>query len=74
VLQGWELDVAAAILLIEQAGRDPDPDMRALMMVRLHTCDVPRLREHLSAPAQALIDELLADFDGTALPAPMAVS
>lgn len=46
-LRGLQLDLATAILRIEQA--HADPDMAEHLLFRLATCDAPRLRRYLDA-------------------------
>jgi hypothetical protein len=58
-LQGLQLDLAGVILRIEQAWDEGDSTLGGLLMMRLHTCDAPRLRRYLEPNVGELVDEML---------------
>ena len=62
ILSEHDLDIACAVLRIEQAAREGEV-MRELLLDRLVTCDAPRLRKHISPEALEEIAAIQADRD-----------
>lgn len=51
-----QLDLATAIARIEQIGGLPaDSALRELLILRLATCDAPRLSRHLTEQTKAML-------------------
>lgn len=59
-ISGLQLDLAGAVLRIEQA--HADPVLRDFLLERLVTCDVPRLRRYLTA--ETLAEMAIAEGQG----------
>lgn len=52
-----QIDMATAVVRMEQAWAERDTALGAVLLMRLATCDAPRLRRHLTPEAAALIEE-----------------
>lgn len=51
-----QLDIACAVARMEQAHAEAGTPLGDLLLMRLATCDAPRLRNHLTPEALALLE------------------
>lgn len=51
-----QLDLACAVARMEQASREAGTPLGDLLLMRLATCDAPRLRKHLNSEGRAMLD------------------